>query len=98
MLLARAYEVLEPVRILAQRFAFRLHCSPLPPLQPSPPGSDFAEWAGKDEEPCSFDDVAPSQMALAQAESAGLEACIGTSLNTALLGDIAPLKQWYSEG
>jgi hypothetical protein len=54
-------------------------------------GRDDKDYAG-------FDDVRSVAMALAEVKSDGLEAWIGTSLSTTLLGDIVPLQAMVGRG
>jgi 7-cyano-7-deazaguanine synthase in queuosine biosynthesis len=54
-------------------------------------GRDDKDYAG-------FDDVRSVAMALAEVKSDGLDAWIGTSLSTTLLGDIGPLQAMVGRG
>jgi hypothetical protein len=54
-------------------------------------GRDDSDHAG-------FDDVRSVAMALAEVRTDGLEAWIGTSLSTTLLGDVGPLQSMVGRG
>lgn len=58
----------------------------------------YVDLGRDDEDYAGFDDVRSVAMALADIESEGLEAWIGTSLSTTLLGDIGPLQAMVSRG
>ncbi len=51
-----------------------------------------------DEDHASFDDVRSVAMALAEVKSDGLEAWVGTSLSTTLLGDVGALQAMVARG
>jgi len=58
----------------------------------------YVDLGRDDEDYAGFDDVRSVAMALAEIESEGLEAWIGTSLSTILLGDIGPVQAMVDRG
>jgi hypothetical protein len=58
----------------------------------------YKDLGRDDKDYARFDDVRSVAMALAEVETDGLDAWIGTSLSTALLGDIGPLQAMVGRG
>ncbi len=51
-----------------------------------------------DEEHAGFDDIRAVGMAIAEVKAEGLDGWLGTSLNSAVLGDVASLKDLVKRG
>jgi 7-cyano-7-deazaguanine synthase in queuosine biosynthesis len=58
----------------------------------------YEDLGKDDEEHAGFDDVRSAAMALAEVKANGLDGWLGTSLSSALLGDVAPLKALVKRG
>lgn len=58
----------------------------------------YAKLGRNDGDHAGFDDVRALAMALADARADGLESWLGTSLSTALLGDVRPLQDMVGRG
>ena len=58
----------------------------------------YEDLGRDDENHAGFDDVRSAAMALSEVKSDGLEAWIGTSLSTTLLGDVGPLQDLVGRG
>jgi hypothetical protein len=58
----------------------------------------FAKLGRSNSDHAGFDDVRALAMALAEAKADGLESFLGTSLSTALLGDVGPLQHMVGRG
>jgi len=58
----------------------------------------YTDLSQNDDNHARFDDVRSAAMAIAQVENEGLDTLIGTSLNTAQLGDVSPYKEVLRRG
>jgi len=58
----------------------------------------FHDLAQDDDDHARFDDVRSAAMAVAQVRREGLDSWLGTSLSTALLGDVVPHRQTVERG
>jgi 7-cyano-7-deazaguanine synthase in queuosine biosynthesis len=58
----------------------------------------YANLGRNDSDHAGFDDVRALAMALAEAKADGLDSLLGTSLSTALLGDVRPLQDVVARG
>lgn len=58
----------------------------------------YGNLGRNDRDHAGFDDIRALAMALAEAKADGLEAWLGTSLSTALLGNVGPLQEMVGRG